>query len=63
LFGSFWLSFWLGVPDLRHSGLDTHNIAAGGCDRFSAQAATKKQQVKVPILVLLALALLSIKAF
>jgi hypothetical protein len=63
LFGSFGPSFWLGVPVLWPSGSDTRNIAAGGDDRFSVQAADKEQQVKVPILVLLALALLSIKAF
>jgi hypothetical protein len=63
LFGSFGLSFWLSVPDLRRSGSDTHNIAAGDCDRFSVQATAKEQQVKAPILVLLALALLATKAF
>jgi hypothetical protein len=63
LFGSFGPAFWLSVPDLRRSGFDTHNIAAGGYDRLSGQATAKEQQVKGPILVLLALALLSIKAF
>jgi hypothetical protein len=56
-------SFWLGVRDLWRSGFDTHNISAGSGDRFSVQAAAKKQQVKVPILVVLALASLSTKAF
>jgi hypothetical protein len=44
-------SFWLGVPDLWRSGFDTHNISAGSGDRFSVRVAAKKQQVKVPILV------------
>ena len=48
----FWAVLLAQRAGLAAPGFDTHDIATGGGDRFSVRAAAKKQQVKVPILVL-----------